>query len=446
MSLVLCEKNISKRSASTFEDNPVEPPAKRLRLTRQNLQIYEMQTSNPNTFMPSHGSQPPPLSTTKTSRTKSVSVSDSSFGDAALKNRIYDCTTSLKATNIEDWEEICNRSRDTASPDEVEFEDYRHNITTACSEAGIVQYSQSLFKEYKGLYKHGYRKTYNEALSRIPSAMGFNNNLSPAQPDFLEGYDLAKFRPYQPQDLNFAVVKHGMSATTLPHLAGEFKGQGKDLRQAAIQAAYDGAIMVCGRREALSKLGRSDPENCGNVATFTSDGATLNIYTHHSTGGSKPEYHQTLVETAMLIESYDAYKKGRKVIRNIQDFAKESASSLKDELISLANNLPADTNNVPATNMNHLMTENTTNCPTAGTNDLATEAANNLIANTTEVITHINDLSQPQMIHLHQLAKGSSRRHHKCGKAKPKYPPKPKQATKHRYSTRNNPSLNQLSM
>ncbi|KAF7868497.1 hypothetical protein EAF04_005028 [Stromatinia cepivora] len=437
---VLCEKNISKRSASAFEennDNPIEPSRKRSRLTRENLQIFEMQSSNPNTFTQSQASQAPPLSTTKTSntsktsRTKSISASDSAFGDTALNNHIYDHMASLKAANLECWVDICNRSRDSGSPDEMEYEDYNHNIASARSEAGIVQHSQKLFKEYKGVSEHGYRKSFNEALSHIPSNMGSNNGLSPAQPDLLEGYDLTKFRPYPIQEeLRFAILKPGMNATTLAHFAGEWKGPGRDLRQAEIQAAYDGAIMVCGRKEALSSLGRSDPDNCAYVATFTSDGTILSMDSHHSTfDGKTTEYHQTLIKKIMLTGSYDEYKRGLRMMRNVQDFTKNNASSLKDDLVSSWKSA------------NNLTTEDTNNLTTENTNNLTTENTNNLITEDTDIIvtnnsTHIDDLSQSHLIDLPQSAKEPFPRPRKCPKAKPKHPSK--QVTKHRYSTRNN--------
>lgn len=338
----MCEKAPFKRSISALEeieDNPIEPLHKRPRLTQKNLQICEMQSSNANTNTPFQPlpSRPPTLSTAKTTKTKSVSASDSAFGDAALANHIYDHTTSLQPANIGYWNEVCSRSRDTASPDESQYQDYVYHIHAANSEATIIQHNQKLLKEYKGASEHGYRKTYNETLSEVPANIGFNNGLSNAQPDLLEGYDLAMYRPFPARKelQGTAVLKRGARATTLPHFAGEWKGPGKDLRQAASQAAYDGAIMVRGRTDALSYLHRSDPDNYANVATFTSDGTILDVYTHHSTfDGETTEYHQSQIKEVSLTASYDEYKKGRRILRNVQDATRDFASALKHDLVS----------------------------------------------------------------------------------------------------------------
>ncbi|KAJ8070829.1 hypothetical protein OCU04_001190 [Sclerotinia nivalis] len=238
--------------------------------------------------------------------------------------------------------------------------------------------------------------------------MGFNNGLSPAQPDLLEGYDLTKFRPHPIQEkLKFAILTPGMNATILAHFAGEWKGPGKDLRHAEIQAAYDGAIMVCGRKEALSSLDRSDLDNCAYVATFTSDGTILSIYSHHSTSdGTITEYHQTSIKNIMLTGSYDEYKRGLRMIRNVQDFAKDNAFILKDDLVSswkLAKNLTTEDMNSPTMENTDIIVTNNS--------------------------THIDDLSQSHLIDLLQYAKELFPRPRRHTKAKPKHPSK--RVTKH---------------
>jgi hypothetical protein len=62
----------------------------------------------------------------------------------------------------------------------------------------------------------------------------------------IEGLDLREFKPFLVcQELGGAAVPTSENnATTLSHLAGEWKARGKDMIQARTQAAYDGACMV----------------------------------------------------------------------------------------------------------------------------------------------------------------------------------------------------------
>ncbi|ESZ89824.1 hypothetical protein SBOR_9793 [Sclerotinia borealis F-4128] len=202
-----CKKKRSLSASEEISVNSVEPSSKRPKLTEKNLHLCEMQSST--TQFQSQRSHPPTLSTTKTSRSNSIPTSDSMFGNAANTNHINDPITSTEPANLDDWKEIINRSRDTASPDEKD-----------------------------------------ETLCEVPPNLGFNNNLSHAQPDLLEGYDLSAFRPFEAREElgGTAVLKRGPSATTLPHFAGELKGPGKSLKKADMQAAYDAAIMVHGRK------------------------------------------------------------------------------------------------------------------------------------------------------------------------------------------------------
>jgi hypothetical protein len=59
---------------------------------------------------------------------------------------------------------------------------------------------------------------------------------------------------------------------TLPHLTGERKGRGEDMKQARLQSAYDGAALVYARNQALSYPEELDPTN----------GTNINFFTHHA--------------------------------------------------------------------------------------------------------------------------------------------------------------------
>jgi hypothetical protein len=130
----------------------------------------------------------------------------------------------------------------------------------------------------------GYHKSYNQAFNNFPKNVGFNNDLSAAQPDMVKGLDLTQFDPFPAREQlgGAATVYSGPEATTLPHLAGEWKGPGKDMILAQTQAAYDGACMVYGRNEARSFLEEPDPADHAFVSTFTTDGTTVNTFAHYS--------------------------------------------------------------------------------------------------------------------------------------------------------------------
>lgn len=129
----------------------------------------------------------------------------------------------------------------------------------------------------------------------------------------VEGLDLMQFDLFpirEESSLEAAVLSSGPNAITLPHLAGEWKGPGKDMNLARHQAAYDGASMVYTRNEACSFLGSPDPTDSAYGQTFTTDGTTLNTYAHFSTKSQgQAKYHQYPTTSSFLISSYEDFKK-----------------------------------------------------------------------------------------------------------------------------------------
>jgi hypothetical protein len=189
-----------------------------------------------------------------------------------------------------------------------------------------------LLKTYRD---DGYSTIYNKALLSIPQNVGFNDGLSAPKPDFVEGLDLTEFRPVPVRMIKGAVVRPGASATTLPHLTGEWKAPGKDMNLAELQAAYSGAALVYGRDQANEYLGAPDPPAHAVVCSFAMDGKTLNTYAHYSEQASpKAIYHQTEIESTNLLRSFDDYRKGRRQLRNLQDHAREESYRMRDRLVA----------------------------------------------------------------------------------------------------------------
>jgi hypothetical protein len=218
--------------------------------------------------------------------------------------------------------------------------------------------TSKLLKEYG----RGYRRVYNQALNDFPKSVGFNTGLSAPQPDMIEGLDLREFKPFPVrQELGGAAVPTSENnATTLPHLAGEWKAGGKDMIQARTQAAYDGACMVYGRNKARSFLESPDPADHAYIQTFTIDGTTLNTFAHYSSSSQdQVKYHQYPTSSSFLISSYEDFKQSRRRLRNQQDDANETSVQLRNELNEkwsanhrspVAPSVPAETADSTATN------------------------------------------------------------------------------------------------
>jgi hypothetical protein len=181
----------------------------------------------------------------------------------------------------------------------------------------------------------GYRRAINLPFKDFPKDVGLNNGLSAAQPDMVEGLEMPEFDPFPVHKrLGGAAAPYSSpNAITLPHLAGELKGPGKDMNLARLQAAYDGAHIVYGRNEARSYLGNPDPPGHAFVSTFTTDGTILNTYAHYSSQSEgRVEYHQYPTSTSLLRSSYEDFKTARRRLRNEQDYARENSEKLRDEL------------------------------------------------------------------------------------------------------------------
>jgi hypothetical protein len=254
--------------------------------------------------------------------------------------------------NISHQQKRLDRARETPSLTESEYRLAAYNIQTAENEQTVLLETSELLKRYE----QGYRRVYNRPFDCFPTNVGFNNGLSPAQPDVIEGFALTQFDLFpngEETSLGAAVPSSGANAIALPHLAGEWKGPGKNMNSAEHQAAYDGASMVYARNEACSYLGNPDPIDHAYVQTFTTDGKLLHTFTNFSTESQgQVKYHQYPTSSSFLISSYEDFKKSRRRLRNLQDDAKESSEKLRDKLNEkwlanhqspIAPSLPAET-------------------------------------------------------------------------------------------------------
>ncbi|KAK0636537.1 hypothetical protein B0T17DRAFT_478504, partial [Bombardia bombarda] len=317
--------NPPSRKRQIDSDSDAEPRTKRARLTRKNLALFDKmgkkKTSDP---------------TDDSKSTKTTSTTMSGFADKAYKNGILRPLHSRPPTSLDDIRRRHAAPRETASPPESVYEGYANRVGKAGNEATVVvETSGKLLKEYDD---KGYNRAFSRLFTNVAPNAGYNDGLSAPQPDFVEGLEKQEFRPFQVADhIPGAALYHDDPfSLTLPHVAGEWKGPDGSMREAELQSACDGAALVHARNQALAYMGKSDPPGHAAITTFTTDGTSLNMYAHYALPSEEDEntleYHQYKYASTNIKDSYQGHKDGRKGLRNAQDYAREQAYALKDQL------------------------------------------------------------------------------------------------------------------
>ncbi|KAE8453067.1 hypothetical protein EG329_012254 [Mollisiaceae sp. DMI_Dod_QoI] len=314
------------RKRQLDSDSDDEPLGKRAQLTRKNLTLFDKMGNKKKASDPTDDSK----------STKTTSTTTSGFADKADKNGILHPVHSKLPANLEEIRERHARSRATASPSESEHRRYAKKVSKVGTEATMVfEVGVRMLKEHGD---DGYDREFNRPFTNIPQNAGYNNGLSAPQPDFVEGLERGEFHPFPVSDHvpGATLYEDDLFSLTLPHVAGEWKGRGKDMEQARLQAAYDGAAMVHARNKALAYMGKSDPLGHAAIITFTTDGTNLNMYAHYAIPSEEDadtlEYHQYQYASTNVKDFYQGHKDGRKGLRNAQDYAKDQSYVLKDQL------------------------------------------------------------------------------------------------------------------
>jgi hypothetical protein len=274
-----------------------------------------------------------PESTGGSTTTRTTSTTTSGFAIKAYENGILNPLDSKPPANFAEIRERYHEPRGTASPTESVYEGYVNTVESTCNEATMVfEVGGHLLKKHA----KGYQKAFNQAFTGFPADVGFNNSLSAPQPDFVEGLRMQEFRPFPVhKHVDGAVLyKDNPNSLTLPHLAGEWKGPGGNMKEATLQSAYDGAALVYARNKALAYLGKSDPPGHAEVTTFTTDWTNLTLYAHYAAPAEDQtlEYHQYPIKSINLIDSHQGHKDGRKGLRNEQGHAFKQSCTLRDQL------------------------------------------------------------------------------------------------------------------
>ncbi|KAK0655459.1 hypothetical protein B0T16DRAFT_363928 [Cercophora newfieldiana] len=277
-------------------------------------------------------------STDESKSTKTTSTTTSGFALQARKNGILDSRSSKPSKNLKDFLQRHSKTRATASPPESAYGDYVDEIDrvekTGNEATLVVETSGKLLKKPP----KGYNRVFNRSFTNFPKDVGFNQDLSAPQPDFVEGLEMQNYLPF-PVDEHVrgaTLYKDNPYSITLPQIAGEWKGPDGNMRGAELQSAYDGAAMVYARNKALAYMGKSDPPGHAAITTFATDGTTLNMYQHYAAPAEEDpdilQYHQYKYASTNIKDSYQGHKDGRKGLRNAQDHARDQSYALRDQL------------------------------------------------------------------------------------------------------------------
>lgn len=306
-------------------------------LTKENLRLLEEMTGLKSTSDPKVATTPSKEETASKAKTTSTTRKD--FEEKLRGNGVVHPLDSsfYPPANETELLELLDKSRTSASPTASQYEDYVDTYKLAACEADMVHvFSTQVLKEpSRQLRKEGYYGSRDKQWVDIPKDLGFNNGLSAPKPDYIEGCRRGRLPP--------TVLEFGGAATfvkdlpqyvALPHLAMKLKHKGADMDLAGRQAGYDGAAMVYARNKALNLMGQQDVHDKAAVVTATTDGLAYNIFGHYTSvnGDTRQlQYHQGILKSGTL-GGIGNFKDGYKRMRNMQDFAYEQSTDVRDRL------------------------------------------------------------------------------------------------------------------
>lgn len=310
-------------------------------LTKANLRLLEDMTrsNKPSDETSANTPSNDDTGTSNNTKAKTISTTKTGFEDRLRANGVVHAMRSgfRPPKNTSEVRDYLDKSRSSASPTASQYEDYIETYFDGACEVDTVHlFTTKVLKEpTRELRKEGYKANRDKQWVDYPKDVGFNNNLSAPKPDYIEGYGRNTFPPTI-QELGGAatLVKDSTVFPALPHLAVELKKTGGDMHLAERQAGFDGAAMLHARNKALNYLGHADVHGEASVVSASADGLYYNIYGHYTyvdeeTGETK--YYQCRLRKGTLDE-IDDFKEGYKRLRNMQDWAREQSTDIRDRM------------------------------------------------------------------------------------------------------------------
>ena len=259
------------------------------------------------------------------SNTMTISSTALGFGQQqAYENGILDPTASRQPHDLGTLLRRLTQRRGSIQPSVLAHQQYCFMISKSYNQGGVTDVLNAEVLINPRCTRYG--KLVRRAITRIPPQT-FNYNLSPPEPDHLEGL----WTDALPHHLHSHALHDDNNSLAFCHLAVEFKRADGNLHLARYQAAYDGAVLVYARNRALdhaATLGYSSREAVERAARETSvltcvtDGKTVERFAHYCEG---EQYHQYPVATENLL-TYP--NRGRELIRNAQEFAQRKSFEL----------------------------------------------------------------------------------------------------------------------
>ena len=328
-----------KATASSLNDKRL---AKEAPLTEKNLKAHTKESMAKQKATPkSAGAESvgtAPITTTSSSNS-TTTTTDKIFGPQLSRNGVvFGLSNPKSPVDLSGFEEYIDRDRDSSSPDSQAFRTFKTEI-----DSGDNEYTRQnniwplLAKPTSKTGTEGYHTNFNYQWTAVNS---LNNSsvasLGDAKPDISESLRSNQYPLEVVEALGGALVPTQYGAA-MPKICVEWKGPEGSLRQAEVQCAYDGALMVEAAQKANEFVGKPDAEffDHTQALTIAINGEDMRLYINHATlTDSGVQYHQYQVRANVPIGSKTQFKTTYKHVRNAQDWAGERAVKTRDELVT----------------------------------------------------------------------------------------------------------------
>lgn len=227
-----------------------------------------------------------------------------------------------------------------------------HEFATRLCEASSTKKTLKLYKKYifqptedcpEGFHgQAGYLRQEFANDYELPPNMGFDDELPSSYLDVINGLpwypcppilDDNSIRSPTVDKTTESPSSSSIAPRPLPHLAITLASNNA-WPTAKLQSAHAGAAMVHARNEALAHMNQPDPPRHAAVVTVAICGPLWEVFAHYahtSETTGRCEYYQYSVGAGSM-STLGAYEEGRRVLREVQAFARGQALGLRERL------------------------------------------------------------------------------------------------------------------